>query len=961
MAQRKSVACPYPAERATTSNLGNTFRIPKRKAPAESKCLQMESPLSRLKDGYSNKISWAQLTMKRRKLQGSCSSNCSEMHTTKASIDGVHSRPVLTDVHKKEHGQGDLNREKQSLAVKTQISGKKNDFPALHEVAEAHTCSEASTYTLRQRPFPSSSYSPSTVLKGFRPKRASDTLCQDENLQRGLSCLPPRRCNFKLKDPSLLITDRSLEWEKRWKSKVSPRNGTVKSPVSGDGDVFCSESLKEVEKPDRDALVSQQKGDVEISGELKRFGSILQQPDTEQDGDLTANCICPEKLGAAPVSTGLKSGSQLCLRPEVKKKLLSTSWHPHKSLVQRRNPRLRLQFSFSQSKKAESKPAEPIVLSSDEEEVYKGGSSGSVRPLKLKDGLSTQEACAEFVLEKQVEMKGAEKLLPGLSAKECSKSSKHLKEEPTLIELPFSALLTGKMKAMANGNITVTEGCVTIPLKDAEGDTEVSLALVPSELRGYGLWGRGTPAVPLFFLWISDALAQVVQRELSVLCPVDLPGQASPFILLKLTDALNVLQEALLASMMDMMGLHSGKLGLRQPLSRERVQALVRGAGSNSRLLALLRGDRSVTPDQPDHRSPTRQEKDQTGLRIGRTRSSALTVEDLAPSNRLILFPPPPLKGGIAVTTEDLQCLNNGEFLNDVIIDFYLKYLMLEKAPKAVVEKSHVFSSFFYKQLTRKDVPGEKVSSISAKNRRHHRVRTWTRNVDIFNKDYLFVPVNQEAHWYLVVICFPWLEEPLYEERGRSAIAGNCRVKRKSDSLAVEDRSLNSSSTTTSMYSKREMSLSAGDMERARDNSTHSLKELNSVPECTQLGCHRETVCKRPCILIMDSLKQSVHEKIFMLLREYLQVEWEVRKGSLRHFTAENMKGSHCRVPLQDNSSDCGIYLLQYAESFLQNPVVHFDLPIPLEQWFPRQQVRRKRDEIRELVLQLYRKQKGGC
>lgn len=50
----------------------------------------------------------------------------------------------------------------------------------------------------------------------------------------------------------------------------------------------------------------------------------------------------------------------------------------------------------------------------------------------------------------------------------------------------------------------------------------------------------------------------------------------------------------------------------------------------------------------------------------------------------------------------------------------------------------------------------------------------------------------------------------------------------------------------------------------------------------------------------------------------YLQAEWEVKRGGYRDFSAERMVGSHCRVPLQDNSSDCGLYLLQYAESFLQ-------------------------------------------
>ena len=40
---------------------------------------------------------------------------------------------------------------------------------------------------------------------------------------------------------------------------------------------------------------------------------------------------------------------------------------------------------------------------------------------------------------------------------------------------------------------------------------------------------------------------------------------------------------------------------------------------------------------------------------------------------RLIVYPRPPQPGGITVTTEDVACLAAGEFLNDVIIDFYLK------------------------------------------------------------------------------------------------------------------------------------------------------------------------------------------------------------------------------------------------------------------------------------------------
>lgn len=93
-----------------------------------------------------------------------------------------------------------------------------------------------------------------------------------------------------------------------------------------------------------------------------------------------------------------------------------------------------------------------------------------------------------------------------------------------------------------------------------------------------------------------------------------------------------------------------------------------------------------------------------------------------------MVYPPPPAKGGIPVTNEDLHCLNDGEFLNDVIIDFYLKsvrrrmkrlipgpdrtgpdllslhrYLVLEKLKKEDAQKIHVFSSFFYKRLNQRE------------------------------------------------------------------------------------------------------------------------------------------------------------------------------------------------------------------------------------------------------------------
>lgn len=52
--------------------------------------------------------------------------------------------------------------------------------------------------------------------------------------------------------------------------------------------------------------------------------------------------------------------------------------------------------------------------------------------------------------------------------------------------------------------------------------------------------------------------------------------------------------------------------------------------------------------------------------------------------------------------------------------------------------------------------------------------------------------------------------------------------------------------------------------------------------------------------------------------RRYLEVEWEVRKGNKRSFSKEVMKGSNPKVPQQNNFSDCGVYILQYVESFFE-------------------------------------------
>ncbi|XP_055569428.1 sentrin-specific protease 6 isoform X3 [Falco cherrug] len=438
----------------------------------------------------------------------------------------------------------------------------------------------------------------------------------------------------------------------------------------------------------------------------------------------------------------------------------------------------------------------------------------------------------------------------------------------------------------------------------------------------------------------------------------------------------------------------------------------------------------------------------------------------IGPIEKLIVYPPPPAKGGISVTNEDLHCLNEGEFLNDVIIDFYLKYLVLEKLKKEDADRIHVFSSFFYKRLNQRERRNtHETSNLSIQQKRHGRVKTWTRHVDIFEKDFIFVPLNEAAHWFLAVICFPGLEKPRYEPNPHYHENAATQIKSSSSDgesntpspLPNELDAQNSPSKSTAkktLTKKYNTALIDPNTETEDSESSccrrspcrgkSAFKKLNQIdsdveePNTVESACpkldHRTpdengiqgefttasqsmdglhkirlnysedsadgsklnedelidfsedqdnqedssddgglvddncssemgqwhlkpTICKQPCILLMDSLRGPSRSNVVKTLREYLEVEWEVRKGNKRSFSKDVMKGSNPKVPQQNNFSDCGVYILQYVESFFENPIVSFELPMNLTDWFPRPRMKTKREEIRKIILKLQEQQ----
>lgn len=88
------------------------------------------------------------------------------------------------------------------------------------------------------------------------------------------------------------------------------------------------------------------------------------------------------------------------------------------------------------------------------------------------------------------------------------------------------------------------------------------------------------------------------------------------------------------------------------------------------------------------------------------------------------------------VDHEDLNRLKNSEFLNDNIINFYLRYLeegLREKSP-SMAQEFHFFNTFFYERLSMK---------TADKKRNMDGVLKWTAKIDLFKKNYVIVPINE--------------------------------------------------------------------------------------------------------------------------------------------------------------------------------------------------------------------------
>ncbi|KAM3219792.1 putative ubiquitin-like-specific protease 2A isoform X1 [Capsicum annuum] len=239
----------------------------------------------------------------------------------------------------------------------------------------------------------------------------------------------------------------------------------------------------------------------------------------------------------------------------------------------------------------------------------------------------------------------------------------------------------------------------------------------------------------------------------------------------------------------------------------------------------------------------------------------------------------------VSISKRDVDLLKPKTFVNDTIIDFYIMYLKNKMNPEEK-ERFHFFNSFFFRKLADLDRDPSRACEGRAA---FLRVRRWTTKVDLFGKDFIFIPVNFSLHWSLIVICHP----------GEVVTFGEEEMEKSS---------------------------------------------------------------RVPCILHMDSIRGS-HKGLKNLIQSYLLEEWKERHAEVEEDVARKFSRLpfvHLELPQQENSYDCGLFLLHYVELFLEQAPINFKLSLISasskflsENWFSTEDVDCKREHIKRLVCEI--------
>lgn len=287
----------------------------------------------------------------------------------------------------------------------------------------------------------------------------------------------------------------------------------------------------------------------------------------------------------------------------------------------------------------------------------------------------------------------------------------------------------------------------------------------------------------------------------------------------------------------------------------------------------------------------------------------ATSPKKMALSDFALLQYPLGQRGAVTLHCADLDYLKPEGMLNDTIIDFYMKYIHNERIPSERRSSVFILNTFFYSKLTMTVRSTLTVPNAARIQQNFKSIRKWTSGVDLFSMDYIVVPINEELHWYMAIIAFP-----------RAALVD--------------------SSTGNRLPSN------GGDCEST------SAGPLNiPLPKGT----------RKAQIIVFDSFVDDAETKrrnVGFVLSEYLECEYNDKRKE-KAPSGETFSKRHIEkimpreIPQQENYTDCGLFMLKYAECFLKDPPSFVTGSDSFSRWYPRFSIKDMREEIIATVKSL--------
>lgn len=284
------------------------------------------------------------------------------------------------------------------------------------------------------------------------------------------------------------------------------------------------------------------------------------------------------------------------------------------------------------------------------------------------------------------------------------------------------------------------------------------------------------------------------------------------------------------------------------------------------------------------------------------------TRERRAPGTQLYFEPPveerekpakfsPPLnfhfhdKKVFTVSLSDFRTLYNNEWINDTVIDFFIKY-NIEQAinnGKFSAEDIYAFNSFFFTKLTSSD-------------NHYENVKRWLNKIDLMLFPHIIVPINEHLHWYGCII--RGLPE-LLERKKLEASTG--AAENTGHEQLLSNNAQHCTPAPIVPDPDQTHTTPTPDIPLSPDSSQTTSKEGPDVVEVTPGR-------KRAEIFIFDSLSQR-HHNIHVPLKTFI-IDYCLDKHNIA-IRKDEIRIQHARVPRQNNFNDCGIHVIYNIKQWL--------------------------------------------